>query len=75
MSGAYITIEDYIKNYEPHYGDEVEEQAAELGPWMDEKERLLELSPVFNEAKQRVYQKGLVAWAFSPAGPTCFASA
>ena len=75
MSGAYITIEDYIKNDEPHYGDEVGEQSAELGPWMEAREKDLGLTPVYNEAGHRVFQKGLVAWAFSPAGPTCFTSA
>jgi len=65
MSSAYITIEDYIKNYEPHYSDEVEEQAAELGPWMEAREKDLGLAPAYNEAGRRVFQKGLVAWAFS----------
>jgi hypothetical protein len=65
MSSGYITVEDYIKNYEPQYEDEVEEQAVELGPWMDEKERHLGLAPAFNDAGQKVYQKGILAWAFS----------
>jgi hypothetical protein len=65
MSSGYITIEDYIKNYEPHFRDGVEEQAAELGPWMEAREQALGLAPVYNEAGRRVFQKGLVAWAFS----------
>lgn len=65
MSSGYTTVEDYIKNYEPHYRDEVEEQAAELGPWMAAREKDLGLAPAYNEAGHRVFQKGLVAWAFS----------
>lgn len=65
MSSGYITVEDYIKNYEPHYRDEVEEQAAELGPWIEDREKDLGLTAVYNEAGRRVFQKGLVAWAFS----------
>ena len=65
MSSGYITVEDYIKNYEPHYGNEVEEQAGELGPWMEEREKHLGLTPVYNEAGRRLFQKTLIAWAFS----------
>ncbi|GLI94976.1 hypothetical protein LMG27198_39680 [Methylocystis echinoides] len=65
MSNGCLTVEDYINAYEPQYADEVEIQAAELEPWIEERERQLDLHPMFNDVGQRVYQKGLVAWAFS----------
>lgn len=65
MSRDYIAIEEYIKNYEPHYKAEAEEQSAELGPWMEAREKDLGLAPVYDEAGHRIFQKGLVAWAFS----------
>jgi hypothetical protein len=69
---GYLTVEGYIKAYEPYFADEVEIQANDLEPWIEERERELDLSPTYNDAGQRVYQKGLVAWAFSSAGPVCF---
>lgn len=60
-----VTIQDYINTYEPQYAGEVEIQTAELMPWIEDKERQLNIFPVVNDAGQRVYQKALVAWAFS----------
>lgn len=65
MANGYLTVEEYVKAYEPQYADEIEIQAADLEPWMQERERELDLLPAYNDAGQRVYQKGLVAWAFS----------
>ncbi|MGJ0391904.1 MAG: hypothetical protein ACR650_03975 [Methylocystis sp.] len=72
MSNGYLTVEEYINAYAPDHVDEIEIQAADLEPWIEGKEKQLDLAPAFNDAGQRVYQKGLVAWAFSPAGATCF---
>ncbi|MGJ0510447.1 MAG: hypothetical protein ACR652_25655 [Methylocystis sp.] len=72
MAGGYITIEDYIRGFEPFFIEEIGEQAKELGPWIEEREKELGLPFIYDKAGQRLFQKGLVAWAFSSAGPTCF---
>lgn len=68
MNAGYIAIEDYIRDYEPYYGDEVKSQSEELSPWIEEREKDLGLAASWDEAGKRVFQKGLVAWAFSRVG-------
>lgn len=65
VSNSYLTVAEYISKYEPFFIDEIEIQAADLEPWMQERERRLDISPAFNEAGQRVYNIGLIDWAWN----------
>lgn len=68
MINGYLTVEEYINAYEPQYADEIEIQSADLAPWIEDKEKQLDIAPAFNDAGQRVYQKGLIAWAWLSGG-------
>lgn len=70
MTNGYMTVEEYIKAHEPYHVDEIEIQAADLEPWIENKEKHLDIAPAFNDAGQRVYQKGLIAWAWLSGGVT-----